>query len=102
MTARLLFREGAMFGDGLLGWGEGGPGPPTHLYFVSVSAGTPNELGQRFWLAERILLWCRVAHNGTTVGMPIVLCLEITHELSIAERDGQNYAAPEWKQSWDC
>lgn len=75
MTARLLFREGAMFGDGLLGEGEGGPGLPTHLYFVSVSAGTSDELGQRFWLAERILLWCRVAHNGTTVGMPIVLCL---------------------------
>lgn len=49
----------------------------------------PRQAGPGFWLAERILLWCRVAHNSTTVGMAIVLCLPRRNntQLSIAERE---------------
>lgn len=56
-----------------------------------------------FWLAKNILLWCHAAHNGMTMGMVIVLCLPRWNnmQLSIAKR-GENYAVPEWKQSWHC
>lgn len=73
-TARPLFREEAMFGDGLLGE-SGQVCPHTFFFFFFFGVRFSRQVGPGFWLAERILLWCPVAHNGTSVGMAIVLCL---------------------------
>lgn len=102
-TARPLFREEAMFGDGLLGE-SGQVCPHTFFFFFFLVFVSPDKSGRGSG-------WQR----GFCCGAPWLtmapvwgwrLCFvfpgEITPSSALQGETVQNYAAAEWKQSLDC